>query len=623
MSFKKQQISLNVSGAPSPLKETLKELGRNFPALGTKGVKIVFKKTKDGGVCRTSLSKGEALIEYGRENMAVRAVGALMAGLVKEGGSLVEKSPFSSFGIMLDCSRNAVMTEERFKSYLEKLALLGYNMAMLYTEDTYELPGEPLFGFMRGAYTKDELKRIDAHAAKLGIEMIPCIQTLGHLEQILTWGAYGAVKDTGSVLLVDEPKTYELIDKMVSHWSGVFRSKRIHVGMDETHDLGRGRFYDIHGDERHFDIFNRHLSKVVGICESHGVKPMIWSDMYFRMGSKTMHYYDKECVIPKDVAASIPKAAELVYWDYYHADKEFYLEWIERHRKLGHEPLMGSGVWTWNKFWHDKELTEKNAGACIEACREASLKEIFFTMWGDNGGFCDFDSALAGLNYVAELSFSGKADEKSLAARYKATTGGDYAASSEAAKIEKGFLSPEIALWEDPLLMIQTANERRKDKAALKKGAAGYEALAKELAKFKVSSKEGGDLKLPILLAKALAAKLELAEAVLDAYKGKDKRKLAKAASTIPAVARKIDAFAAAFREMWLRNNKPFGLEIMQIRFAGQTARLKELSTRIKSLVKGKIESIPELDANSFAKPIEAHWHGGGYKGSASGSVIL
>ena len=41
-----------------------------------------------------------------------------------------------------------------------RLALLGYNAAMLYTEDTYALPDEPYFGFLRGAYTAAELRRI-------------------------------------------------------------------------------------------------------------------------------------------------------------------------------------------------------------------------------------------------------------------------------------------------------------------------------------------------------------------------------------------------------------------------------------------------------------------------------
>ena len=87
---------------------------------------------------------------------------------------------------------------------------MGLNMCMLYTEDTYEVPGEPFFGYLRGRYSQAEMKELDRYAASLGIEMFPCIQTLAHLEQILQWPAYAQYKDTNSVLLADEDATYAL-----------------------------------------------------------------------------------------------------------------------------------------------------------------------------------------------------------------------------------------------------------------------------------------------------------------------------------------------------------------------------------------------------------------------------
>jgi hypothetical protein len=50
---------------------------------------------------------------------------------------------------------------------------------------------------------------------------------------------------------------------------------------------------------------------------------MIWSDMYFRLGSKTGEYYDLECDIPEDIIKEIPDIG-LIYWIYYHDDYEFY-----------------------------------------------------------------------------------------------------------------------------------------------------------------------------------------------------------------------------------------------------------------------------------------------------------
>jgi hexosaminidase len=274
-----------------------------------------------------------AHVHYDGVAQACRGVGLLLGLDSADARTIREQPGFETMGLMLDCSRNAVMTVEYVKTWLRRMALSGYNMVMLYTEDTYELPGEPLFGYLRGAYTLDEIRAIDEHAAALGIELIPCIQTLGHLEQILKWRrAYGGVRDTSNVLLVGEPKTYALIEKMVDFWSSAVRSRRIHIGMDETHDLGRGRYMDLFGYRRGFDIFNEHLGKVVEICQSRGLSPMIWSDMYFRMGSKRGDYYDMDSQVPSEVAAAIPQEAQLVYWDYYHTTEAFYREWIRRHR---------------------------------------------------------------------------------------------------------------------------------------------------------------------------------------------------------------------------------------------------------------------------------------------------
>lgn len=60
-------------------------------------------------------------------------------------------------------------------------------MMMLYTEDTYEVEGYPTFGYMRGRDSPAELRAIDDYAASLGIEVIPWIQTLGHLLKFTRW----------------------------------------------------------------------------------------------------------------------------------------------------------------------------------------------------------------------------------------------------------------------------------------------------------------------------------------------------------------------------------------------------------------------------------------------------
>ena len=70
---------------------------------------------------------------------------------------------------------------------LDRTAALGMNLFMLYTEDLYTLEDYPYFGYLRGRYTSEELRAIDDYAMELGVEVVPCIQTLAHLGSFLQW----------------------------------------------------------------------------------------------------------------------------------------------------------------------------------------------------------------------------------------------------------------------------------------------------------------------------------------------------------------------------------------------------------------------------------------------------
>jgi N-acetyl-beta-hexosaminidase len=61
---------------------------------------------------------------------------------------------------------------------------------------------------------------------------------LGHLGQILQWPQYAHLRDNSEVLLAEYEPTYEFLDKLISAATTPFRSKRIHLGMDEVKSFG-------------------------------------------------------------------------------------------------------------------------------------------------------------------------------------------------------------------------------------------------------------------------------------------------------------------------------------------------------------------------------------------------
>jgi hexosaminidase len=612
----KSTVTWDETSVPEVLSKALNALSqadKRFQANADTGLHLTFAPSTAASV--TPQADGGITIAYATMSEALKSVGDVLGGQVTE--VVDQRALFNSFGVMIDCSRNAVMKVDTVKGWIRRLALMGYNMLMLYTEDTYELPGEPYFGYMRGRYSQAELKEIDDYADLFGIEVVPCIQALGHCEQFLRWPVYGDVRDTTTVLLAENEKTYQLIDKMLRFCRETFRSRKIHLGFDEAHDLGCGKYLKKNPYRPKWDIYIDHLKKVTEMCTAHGLETKIFSDMFFRIGSPKGQYYDKDSSIPDSVKHAIPAEAELVYWDYEHSDQAFYEEWIDRHIDLKGEPIVATACWSYLRFWYDPGMTLPKLHACMKACQSREIKDVYITLWGDDGAYCDMDSNLAGLAYATELAFGdGNVDEASVSRRFRNICGGDYALHLRAGDICHagvpltetgdgegdmdglsyfGAYNPPAILWDDPLLGIlwnqrlltHGLEEWKKTSAQLKKLHDDLEG---------VSDTSCGNFPLIRQICKVVYGKIDLRLMLDTAYAARDMHALKKVCNAATALQDEIRSMSKRFREVWLERNKAFGLEVIQSRFATQLARYDEMKDRIGELVSGERATIDELD---------------------------
>ncbi|MBQ5791797.1 MAG: beta-N-acetylhexosaminidase, partial [Clostridia bacterium] len=317
----------------------------------------VTVKEKNTRTLKVFLSGKQAEITYGDGVARFFRGLATLVYWIKNGVTekAEESTPlFQTNGAMFDMSRNIVMNLDTVKTTLRKMALMGMNMYMLYTEDTYELEKYPYFGHNRGRYTKEELRELDAYARLLGIEMIPCIQVLGHMATHLRWNAAAPYRDTQSVLLVGAEATYDLIREMMRTVKECFKTRRIHVGMDETADIARGAYMKQHGYREQQEVYFEHLSRVIEMAREEGLEPMMWSDMFFRLAGKDLpgySDYDMRVEFTDEVISKIPKGIQQVFWDYYQEKEEFYGVNLEKHQRIfGRDTLFAGGVWTWSGY---------------------------------------------------------------------------------------------------------------------------------------------------------------------------------------------------------------------------------------------------------------------------------
>ena len=114
------------------------------------GIRVNAVKCDRNGI---TLFDGVATVYYVNRHYFSRALGLLAENARRTSFEIFEDTHFTTLGVMIDASRGAVPKVSTVKELLDHLALMGYSMAMLYTEDTVELDGRPYFGYMRGRYT--------------------------------------------------------------------------------------------------------------------------------------------------------------------------------------------------------------------------------------------------------------------------------------------------------------------------------------------------------------------------------------------------------------------------------------------------------------------------------------
>lgn len=496
----------------------------------------------------------------------------------------------ASCGMMLDMSRGGVMTVEAVKGMIDAHAALGLNLMMLYTEDTYTVLEAPYLGYLRGRYTEKELREMDDYAAESGVELVPCVQTLAHLEQFLQWDVNRDIKDNDCVLMIDEPKTYAWIRAALTALRRCFRTNRIHIGMDEAHGVGLGEYYQKHGAVNRFELLNRHLNRVVDICKELGFKPIMWSDMFYRLGSKNNDYYDTDAVVPESAIAQIPDVA-LCYWDYYHTDEPFYAGMLEGHRKMGKEVVFAGGIWTWSGILPHVRKTNATMYPALRACLKAGIGTVLATSWGDDGCETDYRLALNQLPIYSEHVWLGedctRAEVERMGERLTGLSEacfnamGAFYADDEDRRPGKGLF------YCDPLYPL---TEGLWDLTGYREGLEeGVKTLERHL--------DDSRCEYAWLAMRIALEKLNWVNELRPAYLRGDKAVvLAMANEKLPAMRELYVKMMSVWREQWESGRKRNGWETICARLGAVIARLDDVQRILIRWADGTIERVEELD---------------------------
>lgn len=499
------------------------------------------------------------------------------------------------FGALICCASNAVMTAERVKMLILHLERMGYNLLELCIDDLYKIDSEPYFGYLRGGYTHEEIRDMDAFARAHGIELVPCIQTLGHLDNLVKHPVYDGIVDIDNILLVDEPATYELIDKMFASLAGDFSSRTVNIGFDEAHHVGLGRYLDKHGYTDRYDLLLRHLTRVMEIAAKYGFKIHMWSDMFFRLGNHG-EYSVKNANLPQSVIDQVPDV-ELCYWDYYSTDEEMYDSMLTSHERFGKPLWFAAAAWTSQGFAPLNQYALKTVAPAMKACARHGVENILITLWGDNGNDCSYFAALPVL-YAARQYAEGNFDERRIAAGFRALFGVSWAdfmrldlpnRISTNLDYSRPYSACKALLFNDCFL-------GWKDSAVAALEPTPYRDYARELTD---AAGRAGEYRYLFVcmaaLCDALADKATLGVDTRAAYRAGDRKALRRLIPRYKRAAAAVKRFRDTREVVWTTENKPYGWEVHEARFGGLISRLLACAERLRQYVAGEITEIPEL----------------------------
>ncbi len=599
--FEKEQ--LEVLELEKGLQELSAEYGFSFGLEG-QGC-AVHCENVPGDDLTIALEGGRALFrfDFSRRNHFYRSLGLLLENLQDGKTSFThrETAYFRHNGPMLDMSQSyAVMKPHMVKQFLRQISIMGMSQCLLYMEDSFDVPEEPYFGYMRSRYSYEELKELDDYGYALGIEVIPSIQGLAHYEEVLKWDVYTELREAPDCLVPEQEATYTFLRHVFTAASKPFRTKRIGVCMDEAKLLGRGIYLKRHGYVPQAEIFRRHLAIILEMTREMGLRPMVMDDMFFEpYGVKK----NPKTIIPQSDLDSIPKGFDLLCWDYYLDDPDKIRTWLKKDQQISDHLIFEGGIWNWVSYAPRWDHTLATTNAALGVCKELGIDDIQATTWGDTGTECDIRMIGPGLQLFAEHGFMKEAPSREyLAKRFRFCGGGDFDLFYRTQDIDliprKGAQSGEepvyvptkYILWQDILSGMFDPHIRD---LALKDH---YAALNRDFDR-EYTGPYATVFEMYRCLVRVLELKGPAGLELHDAYAAGDRQTLARyAGEVLPELLRRVCALEQVHIRCWQEVNKPLGWEVIGLRYGGLRTRIEYAILALEDYLAGRRERLEELE---------------------------
>ncbi len=193
------------------------------------------------------------------------------------------RGPLRVNGMMIDCSR-LMERHTYYFALVDFMVRWDMNTLLFHFNDDDGL-GIALPGFealaMPNAFSVEEMRDFIRYAQSKGIEVIPELETFGHIRYLTNHPAYahlfvGSSKALWAFNAVDptHPETLAVMQRLIQATAELFPSGYLHIGCDEV-DM------DAFCRDRGLDkaaTWSGYVNQIIGLVRAAGCTPLMWAD---------------------------------------------------------------------------------------------------------------------------------------------------------------------------------------------------------------------------------------------------------------------------------------------------------------------------------------------------------
>lgn len=311
-------------------------------------------------------------------------------------------------GFMLDVSRDRVPTRRTLLRYLDLAARARLNHLELYIEHTFAWRDHTQVWEAASPLTADDLRWLDEECAARGIDLVPALNCLGHMERWLkheryahlaecpdgfTWGGDRRPPAT----MIPTQEAADLVLGLVEEVMACVRGTVVNIGADEPFELGLGASAGEIAERGRGEVYFEYLERLLVPLTDRGYTVGFWADIFAEHPELMGRVPDGAIPIvwqydaPSLAAAVIDGADEQLrqHW----RDIEFDVE-ATRHGARGRaahliaagQPFwVAPGISTWQSFTGRLDNAVENLVDVARLARETGSPGYITTQWGDHG----------------------------------------------------------------------------------------------------------------------------------------------------------------------------------------------------------------------------------------------